>query len=110
MEFEGLVYEKGDLRICLDYIGEGKSGFYDPDDDTDEPLLRVYVDLKDDAGDWKNPQDCSACIPLSVKTPKDLLNKIIKRLYDEMAEAVRLKLHLSHVVGRWTHVNWKNLA
>jgi len=55
---------KGNVRIDLEWIGEGWSGDYDPDEPLDDPLLRFSVYRQDDNGEWQEVDDASYCTRL----------------------------------------------
>jgi hypothetical protein len=83
LEFsQHLDYE--DIRVSLEYIGEGFNGDYDPENETDKPLLRFYIDQKVD-GEFEGLEDASYCTNISVdidiKDAKKVLLYIAKTVY-----------------------------
>jgi len=76
-DFDDLILTQGKHRVTWEYIGEGWSGDYDPNDPEDTPLLRFScdefgaVDPDNDASPWEWYQmdDASYCTRLPVTTP-----------------------------------------
>lgn len=64
-------------RVSLEYIGEGWSGEYNPDDEDDVPLLRLdllaykgYQGFSDEVDEkWVYPWDGSICTSLHATAP-----------------------------------------
>jgi hypothetical protein len=87
----------GDLKVVLEYIGEGLSGDYTGDED-DVPLMRFYTSKKEyiengqgiDHPDWNwnEMEDGSFCTRVPVDTPKDILEKMTKAILEKMKEAI----------------------
>jgi len=63
---------KGNYTATLEYIGEGWSGDYNPEDLFDQELLRFYV-YEDD----NDLEDCSYCTQIPADTEKTILLKIL---------------------------------
>ncbi len=79
--------DHSDYMLEWEYIGEGFSGDYDPDDPTDEPLLRftVYKRVKDmGAVEWEQVDDCSYCTQNNTSTPLDKLVEMGSRILSEL--------------------------
>jgi hypothetical protein len=75
--FEEVTVRKGRLSVTWEYIGEGKSGDFNPDDPDDYPHLRVYAML-----DGEDIEKGSYCTLASVDTPKDrLIGSALALLY-----------------------------
>ena len=80
--FEGLELRRGDLRVEWEYIGEGFSGDYRPEDPADEPLLRFTVtrripgyadDYEIDPESWQQLDDGSYCTRMPISSPEWML-------------------------------------
>ncbi len=78
-----------DIRVSLEYIGEGLQGDYDKNDPDDEPLLRFYVEHKNDDGTWEEVEDASYCTNISANSSHDVIKKavefICKAYYDVLS-------------------------
>jgi hypothetical protein len=70
-----------EVRIVWYYIGEGKCGEYNPDDPTDVPLYRFYVEKFED-GEWVDVEDASYCTQVPLDTPDATLHKLLHILMD----------------------------
>ena len=81
--FEDISFEKKGYRVTWEWIGEGWSGDYNPDDPEDTPLLRFSCD-KLVNGDWEGMDDASYCTQLPITTPK----KYLKRGAEIILEAI----------------------
>lgn len=79
--------DKGNVRVYLYDAGEGYDGFYNPDDPTDELLLRFDVH-KWDGIDWQYVEDSSYCTMLHAATPTLALGKFVFHIMDEVADDV----------------------
>ena len=89
LEEDGVVVE-------WEYIGEGYTGDYDPEDTTDLPLLRFSVwkmrpieeidpdpnlTLRfEDRSGWDQVEDASYCTQVPIDTDKEILEKLLKIL------------------------------
>ena len=77
------------FRVTLEWIGEGRSGEYNPDDSHDEPYIRFNCDIfrpdqdgNMESGDWESIDDASYCTGLSAFDTKETLTKAINRIMD----------------------------
>ena len=93
MKFNELTLERKGRRVTWEWIGEGNSGDYDPEDTEDTPLLRFscyeYVEspemaLPESVGDdgtvavhdsmeWIAMDDASYCTQMPINTPPQIL-------------------------------------
>jgi len=55
---------RGRVRVELKWIGEGRQGDYNPEDEADEKLLRFYVQRQVD-GRFEDVEDGSSCTQIS---------------------------------------------
>ena len=100
IDFDDIEVTKDNIRVTLEWIGEGYCGQYNPENPTDEPLIRFYVEKKSLIfdptqinnlhtscflyGDWEDIEDASYCTQLSVFTAKDKLQKIAELILDRV--------------------------
>lgn len=93
---------RGNVRVDLEFIGEGSCGDYCPEDPRDEPLLRfsVYGRRRTDFsrrglpnddglewgehGEWTPFSDASYCTNLPATLPKATQRKALGYLMDEV--------------------------
>ena len=73
-------------KVALFYIGEGHNGFYDQNDDTDEPLLRIDIFTRDplDRRRWLDDEYYTSCTTISARVSsleaKEMCKKVLKQL------------------------------
>ena len=82
-----IVYTKGNLKVSFCYIDEGFSGYYNPDDEEDEPLLRFDV-YKKVNGEWEAIDNGSYCTQNNVFTSIRDLKSMLKTIWEEMNDAL----------------------
>jgi hypothetical protein len=78
--------EDGPVRVMFTYIGEGYSGDFDPSDPEDKPLLRLDVNVREDAyegeptgdDDWVYPRDGSICTSVTVETTSEQQERYLR--------------------------------
>jgi hypothetical protein len=105
LDFPSIVAQKDDIRVVLDYIGEGRSGDYDDEDPEDIPLMRVYIE-REEEGDWTEIQhDASACLMLPATTPKDKLQQIAADFLQQVLN--NLDACFEEMVGDWTWLDFR---
>ena len=104
-----LISKDGRVKVVLEYIGEGNSGDYQPDDPDDKPLLRfsVYrryypgkpinpyfadditpVEFKDALGGWRPVTDGSYCTLLTTSLPRRLVHKAARIILEAVQEDI----------------------
>lgn len=66
------VVRHGKFRVAWVNLGEGWEGDYDPDDPSDENLLRFDVFIKEESH-WVDPGDASYCTQVPASTSVELL-------------------------------------
>jgi hypothetical protein len=71
--FREITVEIGDDRVTWEYIGEGDSGDYNPDDPEDTPLLRFSCSRRVN-DEWQELDDASYCTRL---TPDEYLDNLL---------------------------------
>jgi len=88
-EFPEVLSPDGFAMLQWEYVNEGYSGFYNPDDPDDAPLLRftIYEWIEGHYSnghwvysDWQQKEDASYCTLLPVGTDADLLRRFGERL------------------------------
>jgi hypothetical protein len=87
VEFEDIVLVDGDVRVTIEWIGEGRDGDFDPDDPNDVPLLRFSVDRKC-GEEWEEVPDCSYCTQMCATDERARLQDLAKRIMAEVKDTV----------------------
>ena len=85
-----MSYTRGRIKIEWEYIGEGNCGEYDENDETDRPLLRFTIlkHVKNTKG-WEQIDDASYCTCIETSTKKVTLKKLLRYIYNEVADQIR---------------------
>ncbi len=79
-----------DVKIEMDYIGEGLSGDYQKDDPDDMPLLRFTVFQKELTEiTWKEVEEASYCTNVPVNTSRGHLVYMLENIMICIAEDIR---------------------
>lgn len=78
---------RGDLRVDLDYIGEGISGDYNPDDPEDVELLRFYVS-KYNGWEWIDLDHGSYCTQMTTDLPTKERMAALKTIMDVVESCI----------------------
>ena len=76
------------VKVEFENIGAGCCGDYNPDDPDDVNLLRFYVS-KLENGKWEGVEDASYCTLLPAQTRKVVLQKALRRIMEDVGDAVR---------------------
>jgi len=117
---------RGNVRVELDYIGEGFSGDYCHEDPEDEPLLRFTVlgrrradgsrrGLPNDHGlewgshgEWTPFSDASCCTNLPATMPEIEQRKALRYLMDEVFDSARDGHSIKKLCERlsWISPDW----
>jgi len=111
-EIPDLELIKGNVKVSWCWIGEGKSGDYDPDDPTDIPLMRFdvykYEDSDGMGSDWEEIIDSSYCTLFPVteqeRTKILALEYIMDRTYEFVIRGQSIKRlceELSFIFPKW---------
>lgn len=85
--FKPVELIRGDLRVELEYIGEGFSGDYDPDDSDDCELVRFYCS-KRHGGEFEDIPDTSYCTRVPTTTDRETLERMAEVIMAELERAV----------------------
>lgn len=78
-----------DFKVLWEYIGEGLSGDYNPEDEEDYPHLRFacYKRPEDHVKgefEWEQMEDASYCTCLPISTPKTILKLASDEIMKEL--------------------------
>lgn len=85
--YEGVVKATGKyVRVCLEWIGEGDLGDYNPEDPQDTPLLRMDVQRRGRHGgeevrgrQWGNIRNGSFCTLIDARKTKEEIKAIAEK-------------------------------
>jgi hypothetical protein len=99
-DFDEVEASSGDVKIVLEYIGEGTSGDYNSLDKNDIPLLRFttfkkeYVSQKGTGTDhpdwnWEEVDGGSYCTQIPINTPKDKIQELAITICSKMKKAIK---------------------
>lgn len=102
VEFEPVELVEGNLRVTLEYIGEGFDGGYSGEP-WDEPLLRVRFDEMDGHGEWSEHDSSSHCTRLSARLPRDVVACAVRYV---MEKYVRYRHEGHSISGLGQQVSW----
>lgn len=72
---------KENVKVELEYIGEGIYGDYNEVDPNDTQLLRFSVWVKD-GEEWVEVEKASYCTQVIVETPEKIQKKIVQHIMD----------------------------
>ena len=116
-DLEDIDIEKRDVRVSVEYIGEGKSGDYTKEEN-DIPLMRFYILKKEyvsggngtDHPDWNwvEVDNGSCCTQIPVDTPNDLLNKFAQIVLERVVEYIKDNDSIKHLSEEfsWADADW----
>ncbi len=98
---------RGNVRVELDYIGEGWVGDYDETDPHDERLLRFYVQRRVD-GEWEDVEDASYCTALPETLTVSQQQCILDFLMDVFYSPVSMGVSVRRCAERmsWMSLKW----
>ncbi|OGR90644.1 MAG: hypothetical protein A2V88_10330 [Elusimicrobia bacterium RBG_16_66_12] len=83
-----VVVIKGGVRLTLEWMGEGWSGDYNPNDKEDEPLMRFFVERKV-GHSWEPVEDASFCTRIPASIPMSRKIVLAKMILNAMCDAVQ---------------------
>lgn len=88
---DGIEAIKGDVKVTLEWIGEGFTGDYDESDPEDLRLMRFDVYKRDgnNPDEWIQVDDSSYCTLISLDTPDEIKEQAVRCLMDEFYDAVK---------------------
>lgn len=80
--------ERDGVRVAFEWIGEGWSGDYNPDDPEDEPLLRFTV-YRRDGDELVDVDSGSYCTAVSALTNRDVVIRLALAILDRVEDHAR---------------------
>jgi hypothetical protein len=89
VDFDDVEFVRGCYKVVWEYVGEGWSGDYDPEDVHDDPLLRFSCSVMsgpEQDGPWVELPDSSYC----TRCPTNTEFKKLKRFASELLDACAL--------------------
>ena len=104
---EALSEHKG-VVVELEWIGEGRDGDYDPDDSSDEMLLRFSVHRRLDDGTLEAVDDASYCTALQATSRDVMVAEAAKLVLSEVGDAVRQRASIKKACERLSWIGWKH--
>lgn len=104
---EDISYSKqyDDIRIHLDYSGEGYHGDYDPSDETDKQLLRCSVERYID-GEWQWLENASYCTYLTTDISKEQAMKAL----DFIARKIKSPIQEGYWKRQCEEASWVSIS
>lgn len=106
LEWRDVSLERGSVKVALEWIEEGTSGDYDPEDDDDTPLLRFTV-FKDE----EQVQYGSFCTLMPITITPTQAYKVVVLLMDAFYDAVMgeesIKTRAEDL--SWMNPDWESL-
>lgn len=113
-KYDGCVSKEGDklirdnVLVEWEDIGEGYTGYYDADNPEDTKLLRFYISVIDEEGDYHELQDASYCTRFPVdSTVKEKLSGL-KLIMDAVEDDVKSERSIKKTCERlsWIGKDW----
>lgn len=96
--------DKGTVMVEWEYLDEGHSGDYQPDDIDDEPLLR-YTVYRKEGKEWLQVDDASYCTLVSILTPKEKLEKLARAVIVEVESKVESRQSIKRICEGLSHMD-----
>lgn len=86
-----------DFKVVWEYIGEGMSGDYNPEDEKDYPHLRFACYKRPEGHtkghfEWEQVDDASYCTCLPISTPKTILKLASDKILLGLGEDYKKRL------------------
>lgn len=113
-DFDDVEVSEGDVKVVFQYMGEGLSGEYG-ESENDVPMLRFdiyeksYLDNGDGIEhpdwDWVPLESGSYCTTVSIDTPKEILEKMVKYILDEVKDYIDSGRSVRHVAAGLSHIS-----
>lgn len=103
----------GPVKVSFDYIGEGVSGDYDPEDPSDVALLRLDVLVSAECGyggeetddpAWLYPQDGSICTQVAEGDDERIRMDVLAYAAAVLRTAVETGGSVKHVMDRLSYL------
>ena len=83
-EGDSIPWQSGGVRVTVEFIGEGLSGDWNPDDPNDQPLLRFSVE-DGLSGEWEAVRRGSYCTQIPATTPRRLIIETAGYIWSKVA-------------------------
>jgi len=80
--FKDVSYTKGGVRVEIEYIGEGFSGDYDPENPEDKPLLRFNV-MHRVGREWDQDSDGSFCTQVPATISQEEAKRLARHIWQK---------------------------
>ena len=100
-DFVEIEFIRGDYRVVWEYIGEGWSGDYDPEDPSDIPLLRFSCSKRTTCADhsegWEELPDSSYCTRMPATTSMHVLAAAASEIMEAIYKKESYKRQLEHL-------------
>lgn len=94
-----------DVRVSLEWVGEGWFGDYDPTDNEDEKLYRFEVERLVD-GEWEVVDDASYCTKLSVdRLTGEEAQTVLREIMNVVRDSVRLEVSIKKACERLSWID-----
>lgn len=77
-----LIGHSGNVRVEIEWIGEGIQGDYDEDDSEDIPLLRFSVYKREEGDYWEEVDDASYCTQLPATIHPNIARRAARYIMD----------------------------
>ena len=78
----------GNVKVEIEWIGEGLEGDYYDDDPEDIPLLRFSVYRREEGGEWEAVDDSSYCTQLSATVHPDTARRAVEYIMTWVKESL----------------------
>jgi len=104
--WEYTVLVRGNLKIELEYIGEGWNGDYDPDNPDDEKLLRFTCLMSNESEDWEQIDDASYCTRLPESISDEEAEKALRILMEGIENRGLLSIKKECERLSWIGIDW----
>jgi len=97
---------KGNIKIQWENIGEGYNGDYNPEDPTDENLLRFYVSVRK-CGMWIEKDGVSRCTLFPASASEELKMKALEYLMNHFYPALKddSEANVKHLADTLSHIS-----
>lgn len=104
--FYDITATRRNVKVTLEWIGEGQDGDYRPEDEEDYPHLRFTV-AKRENGEWIDVDDASYCTLLDARSDRRRLANTASFLLDEVEEQVNSGASIKKLCERLSWVTLK---
>ena len=104
-DFVEIEFIRGDYRVVWEYIGEGWSGDYNPEDPSDTPLLRFSCSRREvreidscvGVDEWEELPDSSYCTRMPATTSMHVLAAAAAEIMEAVYKKESYKRQLEHL-------------